>query len=56
MPYYVPLGPRGLLIHFGAVVTGAVGRWLYWRDCQRRSRTRAPLAGASPVAALAIEG
>jgi hypothetical protein len=36
MPFYVPLGARGVLIHLGAVLTIVLGKYLYWRTCRRR--------------------
>ncbi|GAC1335850.1 MAG: hypothetical protein NVSMB14_03400 [Isosphaeraceae bacterium] len=32
MPFYVPLGPRGLLFRAGTIIHNVVGGWLYWRS------------------------
>ncbi len=36
MPYYVPVGLRGVLLHVGTALTGCVGAVSYWRACRRR--------------------
>lgn len=36
MAYYVPLGPRGILLRVGTGLIGVLGAWVYWRACRRR--------------------
>lgn len=36
MPFYVPVGPRGLVFRFGTLLTGALGAFAYWRASRRR--------------------
>lgn len=43
MPFYVPLGPRGLIFQLGSLITGLVGSWVYWRDSRRRTMVPIPL-------------
>lgn len=38
MPFYVPVGPRGLILRFGMVLTRLMGSWTYRRALARRSR------------------
>jgi hypothetical protein len=38
MPFYVPVGPRGILFRVGTVLTRVMGSWVYWRACRRRAR------------------
>ena len=49
MPFYVPLGPRGLLFRAGTIIHNVVGGWLYWRsragrfaELDRRAEARLP--------------
>jgi hypothetical protein len=34
--FYVPLGPRGLLLRVGTFVIGIWGGLVYWLACRRR--------------------
>ncbi len=43
MAFYVPLGPRGLLMRLGSLVLGVAGGLVYWRASRRRSEIPAPL-------------
>lgn len=47
MPFYVPVGPRGVLFLIGTMLTHSVGSWAYWRARRRRSA----LAGAAATRA-----
>ena len=46
MPFYVPLGPRGLLFRLGSLLTGITGGFVYWRACRRRAKAPAPASDA----------
>lgn len=37
MPFYVPVGPRGLLFRFGTILTGVLGALCCWRADRRRA-------------------
>jgi hypothetical protein len=37
MPFYVPLGPRGLFFRLGTLMTGLAGGLVYWRASRRRA-------------------
>ena len=43
MPFYVPLGARGLVLHFGGVITRNLGSLLYYWTIARRRPTPLPL-------------
>ena len=43
MAYYVPLGPRGILMRLGSLVLAVAGGLVYWRASRRRSELPAPL-------------
>jgi hypothetical protein len=43
MAYYVPLGPRGILMRLGSLVLAVAGGLVYWRSSRRRSGIPAPL-------------
>ena len=43
MAYYVPLGPRGILMRLGSLVLAVAGGLIYWRASRRRSDIQAPL-------------
>jgi hypothetical protein len=43
MPFYVPVGPRGIILRFGMILTRVLGSWVYRRACSRRLRGRLPL-------------
>jgi hypothetical protein len=45
--FYVPLGPRGLILQLGTVLLGVVGGLAYWRASRRRA-TR-PLPWPAPI-------
>ena len=51
MAYYVPLGPRGLILRFGTVLIGLMGRFIYWRASRRRALMPLPLP--EPIVVLA---
>jgi hypothetical protein len=36
MPFYVPLGPRGLIFRVGTCLVGVLGACVYWRASRRR--------------------
>lgn len=36
MPFYVPLGLRGLILHVGGLVTRRFGALVYWASSHRR--------------------
>lgn len=36
MPFYVPVGPRGVLLRFGTLMIGILGSLTYWRATRRR--------------------
>jgi uncharacterized membrane protein len=44
VPYYVPVGPRGLLFRVGSFLTTVMGTWVYWRACRRRALLPSPTA------------
>ena len=44
MGYYVPLGPRGILMRLGSLVLVVAGGLVYWRASLRRPGITAPLA------------
>lgn len=43
MPFYVPLGPRGLIFRLGTLLVGVPAAWIYWRDSRRRILRPVPL-------------
>jgi hypothetical protein len=45
--FYVPLGPRGLILRFGTVLIGLLGRVIYWRASRRRALV--PLPWPAPI-------
>jgi len=42
VPFYVPLGPRGLVFRLGSLLTGIIGGLVYRRACRKRARASAP--------------
>lgn len=36
MPFYVPVGPRGLIFRLGLFMYGIVGSVSYWRSARKR--------------------
>jgi hypothetical protein len=36
VPFYVPLGARGLVLHFGGLITRGFGSLVYWLTTRRR--------------------
>ena len=46
MPFYVPLGPRGFVFHFGTLINNVLGYWIYRRASRRRA-----LLPSGPLAA-----
>jgi len=51
--YYVPLGPRGLILRFGTWVVGHLGGLIYRRDRRRRRRL---VRDRNRGAAVAVRG
>jgi hypothetical protein len=49
--FYVPLGPRGLILRVGTTLIGILGSLVYWRACRRRAANPLPL----PLPAIAPE-
>ena len=43
MPFYVPLGPRGLIFQFGSLATGLLGGYVYWLAARKRSKVGRPV-------------
>jgi hypothetical protein len=43
MPFYVPVGPRGILFRIGTALTRVMGSCVYWRACRRRAMLAAAL-------------
>ena len=43
MAYYVPLGPRGLILRFGTALIGVLGGVIYWRASRRRALLPIPI-------------
>ncbi len=43
MAYYVPLGPRGLILRFGTFLIGVLGGVIYRRACRRRALVPIPV-------------
>ena len=50
MPFYVRLGPRGILFRIGTLWIGVVGSAVYWKASRRRGRIP---RRHKPVAAIA---
>jgi hypothetical protein len=44
MPFYVPVGPRGLLFRVGMISTGLMGSLSYWWTNRRRPAIAMPHA------------
>jgi hypothetical protein len=42
MPFYVPLGPRGLIFRVGTCLIGILGAMVYWRASRRRGLMTGP--------------
>ena len=38
MPFYVPVGRRGLIFRLGTLLTRSFGSFAYWRSGRRRRR------------------
>jgi hypothetical protein len=36
MPFYVPLGARGLVLHLGGLITRSFGALVYWSRSHRK--------------------
>ncbi len=49
MPFYVPLGPRGLLFRVGTLLIGVFGSAVYWRASRKRGRIPHRHRAVSPV-------
>ena len=47
MAFYVPLGPRGVILRIGTMLLGVLGGFVYRRASRRRSR--APLPWPQPI-------
>ncbi len=43
MAYYLPLGPRGLVLRFGTMILGVFGGLIYWRASRRRALVPIPV-------------
>ena len=43
MPFYVPLGPRGLIFQFGSLATGLMGGYVYWLAARKRFKAAKPV-------------
>ena len=43
MPFYVPLGPRGLIFQFGSLATGLLGGYVYWLAARKRFKAARPM-------------
>lgn len=43
MPFYVPLGLRGILLWIGTHIAGCAGACVYWRASRRRGLMPAPI-------------
>lgn len=50
MPFYVPVGPRGILFRVGTALTRMMGSWVYWRACRRRAMLAATFVAVEPAA------
>jgi hypothetical protein len=37
VPYYVPVGSRGVILRFGTLLTSVLGSVTYWRASRRRA-------------------
>jgi hypothetical protein len=44
MPFYVSVGPRGVLFRVGTLLTRVLGSVAYWWACRKRSLLAPPLA------------
>ena len=42
MPFYVAVGPRGILFRVGTFLTATLGSITYWHACRRRARGPSP--------------
>ncbi len=43
MAFYVPLGPRGLILRIGTALIGILGSLVYWRASRRRAASTGPI-------------
>ena len=43
MAYYLPLGPRGLILRLGTMILGFSGGLIYWRASRRRALVPIPV-------------
>jgi hypothetical protein len=43
VPFYVPVGPRGVILRVGMILTKLFGSWTYRRACSHRARVAARL-------------
>jgi hypothetical protein len=43
MAFYVPLGPRGLILRIGTTIIGVMGLFIYWRQSRRRALVPLPM-------------
>jgi len=50
VPFYVPLGPRGILFQLGTLLIGILGGLVYWWASRRRALVPAPIPISSPEA------
>ena len=49
MAFYVPLGPRGILMRLGSLVLVVAGGLVYWRASRRRPGSAVPVDRRSPA-------
>ena len=49
MPFYVKLGPRGLIFRLGTLIIGVAGALVYHRAYRRRAASPAPGPSPSPA-------
>lgn len=52
MPFYVPVGPRGIVFRVGMMMITVLGSWTYWRHWRRRALRGGVGAGRGPGPAL----
>ncbi len=43
MAFYVPLGPRGLILRIGTALIGILGSLVYWRASRHRAVSSGPV-------------
>jgi hypothetical protein len=55
MPFYISVGPRGILFRIGMMMTGAMGSASYWRACRNRPEIAVPPASPRVVQTRIVE-